>query len=505
MKTKIFIYLLLISMIFSSCQKSDEENAEKADLQGNEPLVTFIDDGTKSYNHIEYLDIFLYSENEDMLSEEEQQTWSDYLKKEIDINANLYYGLKEDGVFIDGPEMNKTNYSGIFVNNVEMNVQMAKAQLFQNIEDYMDISKYPDEVTSMIQDKEGHVLILPTSHIRTYQYRTYNKEVLEELNAKVPATIEEFYQLAKKIGEKNRNSDRKTYIATFNNIYILDDLADIFIAFGLYPNKKLLSYADSSIGLNPTTNQFEYMMNNENLEEALEFIKLLYDEGLLYESSTNNYTDDVDIVSYLSDKNNFSYEKNSYGFYLEGTNKNQLIYCSDSVEGFSFLKNTEDTEAIISLFENKIFPDTKAQLSFQYGIEGDAYYITDDVLYINQNSSIKKPGIVINWYKPFINVMYAVDGQVIEKEKTPDEMANETMNILNDNLYCPDIYFDFYTYSTSNKGFSSMISKANMQFNMLVLDVLNGSGISSSIEFYRGKTQNDLNMDDFNEFLKTEQ
>ncbi len=203
--------------------------------------------------------------------------------------------------------------------------------------------------------------------------RTYNKEWLDKSGMSVPENIEEFFEYAKYVAyeDPDGNGIDDTYILEYAHNQILYSLTDIFRAFGCYPDRL------NPTAYNPLSQSFENLVFSENFIEAMEFIKLLSDEGLIVQSDENNYNTKQSSYKVASAYNStlpYNYvNERTYGYYLQGPNESMLIeerlpeYCIVA------LKNTSDVLEKIDDFYKMIFSSPESSIDLLIGIEGKDY------------------------------------------------------------------------------------------------------------------------------------
>lgn len=342
---KKLIIILGIVILLCSCNQVEKIDIELS--KSSEPTkgVTFISDGNSLYRDLEFINIYMKVPPKDRMSINGSKLWSEYIKNEMDVVVDVFY---RDSEFMDLREFSKTDNSGMLYNISKQDVALLSlTEFISDIRDEINIYKYPEDVSKLITSINDEVWILPTYHEKNYYYRTYDAKLLEELQFKIPTTIEEFYSLAKEINIYNKNNNENIYIMSFTNKDIMKSFADIFLAYGCYVNADIINGRFSSVAYNPHSNEFEHIIDNENLIEALKFIKLLYDEELIYYDENNNIAnEDIKVASYYGESTIHSFQENDYGFFLEGTSNQFLIYCEDIIGGMTFLKNTNNINFI---------------------------------------------------------------------------------------------------------------------------------------------------------------
>ena len=203
--------------------------------------------------------------------------------------------------------------------------------------------------------------------------RTYNKEWLDKAGMSIPVNIEEFFNYAKYVAyeDPDGNGIDDTYILEYTSNQLMHSFTDIFRAFGCYPDGR------KPIAYNPLSQSFEHLVFNEKFIEAMEFIKLLSDEGLIIKSDENYYNTKQSSYKVASAYNStlpYNYVNDrTYGFYIQGLNETMLIeerlpeYCIVA------LKNTSDVLEKIDDFYRMIFGSPESTIDLMIGIEGQDY------------------------------------------------------------------------------------------------------------------------------------
>lgn len=502
MKKNMLILIVLISVLLTSCTNNKGEVASPTNFIEKDLQFVFQSEDDYLYEDLETLDIFINSGEESKMSIETQEIWSDYIKKEMDVYPKINYvsygyrSLTEEASFID------TDFQGIYYSDTPYMIAAIADTSMMYLEEYINIKKYPEEVQHLMVDNYGRVLILPTSYNKSYQYRTYDQEILNEFDVTIPTTVEEFYILAKLISEQNEGKDEKRYIASFSIHTITEDLLDIFLAFGCYSNSTLSYSRGSTIGYNPQSEEIEYMLFNENLQFALEYINKLYSEGLLYMIPNKEKVEDQRIVSFYGQERPFNYIDETYGLYLDGTSTINNIYCSENISGFTILRNTTNPKVIISFFENMVFTNKQAQMAFEYGISDINYTIRSGELFLEKEEEMVAPNMTIKWYGDFDKIFRKIsDDKEYEITSKTNEIEQIIGNLPSEKIYLADRNIDLTSIRT-NVLYSEM-DEANFRFTFLCSDIfISKTPVEKAIDDCREKMINKINIDSFSDFLK---
>lgn len=116
-----------------------------------------------------------------------------------------------------------------------------------------------------------------------------NTAHLEEMGLGVPTTIDEFYNACKQFKEENPNAvPLAGAAATANGAWNSDPLMFIMNAYTYYPN--------NVYGLRLKDGTVETAYNTDEYREALKFMNKMYNEGLLYEATYTNTSDQMKAI-----------------------------------------------------------------------------------------------------------------------------------------------------------------------------------------------------------------
>jgi len=212
--------------------------------------------------------------------------------------------------------------------------------------------------------------------------RYYDKKYLDMAGVSTPRTIEEFYEFAMYISQVDLDGNGKndTYAVEYTEHSWLNDLRDIFRAFGCF------SYGQSPIAYNPLKGMYENCIFNENFIEAMTFVKLLNDEGVLI-NITTNLSYGAETMSYetastirLNPEYNYS-EGMALGNYLLGLNSEKLVENRGNGTCFAVLEGTTGVSEGMNAFLSMLMNSPNGYMDFSYGVEGVHY--TEDAEFYN--------------------------------------------------------------------------------------------------------------------------
>ncbi|MBQ9598727.1 MAG: extracellular solute-binding protein [Clostridia bacterium] len=130
-----------------------------------------------------------------------------------------------------------------------------------------------DKVVSLASSSDGKLYYLPTvRQEKTQMCWLYREDVFKDLGIDFPQTVDEFYEVCKKIKEKY--PDR---IIISSNGQKTSSLTGFFQMFWI---PELILQTNSCI--DPVTNEFiPYALTTDNAREMYKFINKLYNEGIL--------------------------------------------------------------------------------------------------------------------------------------------------------------------------------------------------------------------------------
>lgn len=506
---KLYLYILIIIILFSSSCTSVFNRLELSGEKTTQKEFNFVYEGNSAYKDLSDITFYIKSSPKERMSESGQEKWAFFMKEKTGMNFRInycYYDFRGTGI-MDIREFEKTDFSGIVYNgNVLETASLSLTDSIIDISEYINIKKYTKDVEAIVTGSSGEIWIMPAYHDFAPFYRTYDADLLEEMGIKVPTTIEEFYLFAQALKDYNHRTNENIYIASFSNTEPLDAFVDILLAYGCFVDIDTSSTGRfSSVAYNPEKMKFEYLLDNENFKKALSFIKSLYDEGLIHYFKQTD-SNEVKVASYFHEEHDDDFENKCYGLYLKGPNEKNIIYCQDTVGGMSFLKNTENTEQLALFFENAVFPEKEAQLMFTYGIKGEGYYVDEDVLYINKENSFNTPGLRMEWHEGFSKTKYYDKGIIYVSSTDFENDVNEIIkNGKMDLLYRPKLYIDYIAMlsESSKTRFLNEVLEATTRVNMTISEILTiDNEVDATVDFYSDRMKNKIDLDLMNSFIK---
>lgn len=479
MKKFIVIVVVITFFLFLfACQKDEKSVKVLPSLSGPPQISEQVFE--KSNDEV----ITIYKQAAPLIDMTNQisKDWSLYMKEEFAINISMQYlETRHSNPYeeLKGGE----KLQGMYYMTRDSEYDAKKVlEYFTDINEI--IIEYPFE-NDLFNDgvkhfthKNGSCYVLPLSLEKQFYFREYNFIMLQELGMNIPETLIEFKTLAAKIAasDYNGNEVADDYIASFSIASILTDFYDVFTAFNCYIS---IDEGSANISYNPTKNSFEDIVYNEGFIEALEYIKLLYNEKQikLRLAQTESYLDTAiqaiftDVYSQTGDNSFIGMNGGNLGYYLKGINESKLIYSKTSGSGLLTLKSDENPSEKIEKFIVDIFTDTKIMMALHYGGASpvSATYMT------------KMPRIKIDYAK--------------ELSKNNISEYNEKLSKYNSELFHN---IDDYIYIDIEYSYQKEIELA---FNMMISSIfIENVAISDAIETYKSEMSY-LEMEGYIEYL----
>ena len=223
----------------------------------------------------------------------------------------------------------------------------------------------PDGMRNMYKI-DDQIWALPDSMYPYYYIRWYNSEWLKNLDLQVPDNLDSLYEACSKFTfndpDGNNMNDTKGMTLTEENVI------DIFNEYGCYLQKtNTYEGAITSIAYDPIDGVFKDCMENDDIYMALNYLKLLFDEGLADYHDYSQHKDMIygsDVKFYDLDDIDLFNKSLSMGF--ENGYTTPVFY--NMKGGFYVLgKNTENPQIIINKFIDVIYGYKEGYYSAQYG------------------------------------------------------------------------------------------------------------------------------------------
>ena len=392
---KLLLYLLIISIVlipFTGCSKKEAEEKKWAEPPRQKDTM-----------YIYYPQWALHHVLDSAITK-----WETYMLDKYSIRINLTYtsSMIQTIISTDTTPTPLPQESGVtilekpeFIKNLE---ELSDFEGFVYVHDFSTLNKLIEY--DMIVPIEQYISQIPfyssvdpsiienftDSFYRTWAFplsamppstskRIYDKSQLEKAGMSVPVTIEEFHEFAKLVSNQNpdENGGQITYVTQFTPTTFEYDFQDIFRAFGCYTSR------DSLIYYNPHSDKYECAFTNENFIEAMNYVMLLWDEGLIKYISDQEWFDRVEQDHKIASSYNNALVvdlepvNRTYGFYLTGYNEARLIELKNRAFGFAVLKHTENAGKTINDFFAMMQSSPDSQNDLLIGIKGENYFDYD--------------------------------------------------------------------------------------------------------------------------------
>ena len=318
------------------------------------------------------------------------ESWADYINDEFNINIDIKsYPIEriKKGTYLY--LKNEVVQNGLYkeFGLIDILYALKNEGLIRPfiIKDNITWESLPDSINKAYTDDSGNIWALPGGQYYYYYARFFSKEYLDEYNLNPPNNLNEMYELLLFINNKLKVPGLLCSKDTLHTSY---NFTDIFHAYECF------IYRGSTISYNPITNSFEDHIIHPNMEEALLYIKNLFQSGLVEEVSTRGYRTigrSQNEITYLNEILNYKTFHHSYpdyavlGLTLPEKDKKIPVYTFSS---FFYILPTE------SLIDNKAlweFIDIMYDLSYgynsaNYGIINKDYEIREDEIFIYKDN-----------------------------------------------------------------------------------------------------------------------
>ena len=461
---KILIIIMVIFLILAAgC--SQPINVEEPDLI-NVPENIDKQETADIYSGV----ITLYYANQvKNPSEDFVKRWEDYIlnKYRVDIKLNF---IKSNNAY--SAANNKSITAGVDIDELESKVveggllympggtsinALAAANVIEPVNTYINeiplMTGISETITGQFTDRDGKIWAFPLCHNVISPFRAYNKDWIEKWGKGIPETLDEFLEYAKYVRTKDPDGDgiNNTYIQAYNPKYVLNEFQDIFRAFGCYP------YINFASGYNPQSGEFEIVTMNEGFMGAVNYIKFLIKEDLVY-MNTGYYPERNNPPYMLASSNRNSDDFDELkcgdsllaGYYMSGPNKLQLIPETTRPSCIVVLEGTENVpgqiETLLDIFEK----NQDSFMDFYVGIKGESYEDNND--FYTFKSSVnririftdipsrlyeEKPWAYLWSDKDLSPVLWVPKNQVARNFKI-DKLGKEARKIQNSSLFYPE-------------------------------------------------------------------
>lgn len=400
-KVNILIYTILITILISGCSNRNENlpfpNVSETIIPTNSPIATknFNSETPSAESPSPQVPITIFHavSSRSSYTENDLIDWERYIYDKYKKDLDVVFIPKGSGPGLNINEIENSGKSGGLVycesfsllnELIDSGLILSVNEILASVDFYSVMEK---NIILQYVDMNGKAWALPLSDTIRYLYkpRYYDKGILDMLTIDTPTTIDDLYYLALSLKEINDISDYEShiYLSDFKMASILNDFEDVFKAFGCVP------YYGMAIAYNPIKSVFENCILNEGFVEAVAFIKMLYDDGLIIDitnppngntggnAGNGSYT----TVSTTTGTDGYDFNRWVLSHYISGVNTDMLIQNYTTQAYIAVLKNTQNPKQVVQDFIDLIASNKNSWLDFQCGIEGESYSETPDCFY----------------------------------------------------------------------------------------------------------------------------
>lgn len=417
MKTKYFLIVLAIMVgAFSvGCTGDNIKSTGSFDPENVTDPVSAVGD-----KFVDDIRISGYILDSITLNDEELRSYEKFFKEEygIDLSMNITLFYDRDGS--NTLKMVRENPEGIFLFNFSSISQINKMistekilPLGDYLEDNDTWKQLPEGMKEMYSLGDGKIWVLPRGYEQILYARVYRNSVLTSLGMQIPSTPGELYETAKAAKIKSMDV----------GIAYMDILSfnDIFYANSTPLAKSHTGYFNTSIVYNPDTESFEDSMLKEEMNNSLNYVKALIDEGLAHSMGeivnfgTGALKVMIDSDKYFSTYGNIDsdlFDDSAYqiGYDLTGNVKGYKIPLSYNYNrGFYVMgSETKNPELAINTFVSLFYGSKKAYFASMYGIPGESYEFEGQEIKVKNESFFSKTQFPVIKENPLLS-LYNMD------------------------------------------------------------------------------------------------
>ncbi len=471
MKKALILLLILIIVPIAGCNGERLERRSDRTKAGFTPQFDYSippDLSTLSpvrddFSHTDYLNIvFIAGTGNKYYNLTE---WQEYIKGKHDIDILVRYPDNSSEIIDKSATLDSILYihnTGVYKAGSQMVFKAGSPETAYELSPYYEKYQwhryFDSDFIERLRSGEG-IYAVP-SFVPKFTYpRYYNKEYLVKLGMGVPETVFEFHDFLR--GSKDLQGDGGGYCPMWiREQRLARQTSDIFRAYGAYVN----SVSDSAVAFSPLTGAVEDAVFSPDFEHALDFIKNLQAEGLLFISGQDGFdgtfTTKFDGESQVSDRRDLAtgyreivnpesgksmsdiycepgYE-NLQGYYLTASNNRAVCEVIYAPSFYVFPKGMENIQGVIDLF-NDVLTEGKYYADLRYGIEGTDYEIIDGAV-----APLKPPA------GSFVDLKQLAPVDDLQSSQKPESTA-ALMDIPGSLKYEVNIFNDFNVYLTSTR------------------------------------------------------
>lgn len=378
MKRVLLLIVAITFLIYPGCQNGLVEKTEV-----NKPVITSIDIPDLTTQN-EPVEIRVYYKSIQNLSD---MDWNDYIREEYGITIEPIQQIANNGTMIIVSLLEKNDLNGLFAlfdnEYIEIipeisNYALPLGRFLANIQAWESL---PFEYKASVS-VEGETWAIPMQY-KPYgdqmKLRIYNQDILDQINADVPATIPEFFELMKSVYD----SGSVEHVVPVDGLNPFYTLYDVFWSFGVP-----ISCSDNvitSIQYDYIEKQFKDYANESAMKEALSFIKQLYDTHII--SVVTNGIDlnilfDIgkvfSIQSNIYERLDISNTSYKYTFMMDEHDNKLKVPVDKSGGVYVLLKDTEQPELILKRLINDFLSTEEGNMIAYLGNDKSKYSVNAD-------------------------------------------------------------------------------------------------------------------------------
>ncbi len=409
--------------------------------------------------------------------------WQEYIRNKHNLDVELKYTLKtsKEGMSVADIKGNSYDDGFIYIDRKEDLVKLVESGIIIPVNEFISqipsVSVLDDLLVEQFADSDDDIWAIPLSNKMGARYRTYNYEWIKKWGKGQPVTIDEYLEFAYYIKDNDldENGVRDSYVSAFYGMSLFHEFEDIFKAFGCYVS------GSGAIEYNPLKDKYEIVLLNENFEEAITFIKFLYDEGLIIESEkvlSDRFDEPYNVASAVSTTPLQKYESLTTGYYLTGSNTTDLIRYGGSNACLAVLAGTEDIPEKIEYLFSKLSESQECVMDFSWGIEGKSYIAHDGyyTCYYEDDNENSTPRIGINTYIKSDNyIEKPIIQKIHSKDITDEYIESYVKSIKTLQAVRPDfsnLYKDEKAYTVNYLQYSPIIKEIESEILVLTRETI---------------------------------
>jgi hypothetical protein len=413
MKKILIILLISIFALTTGCndstprrnnRTSGSDNLLPTNFTSNIPALNSQSPLPDNFEHVSSLFIIYPASNSDKYRG--LSIWQTIIQEKYGIELFVHYPSYPADILAEAAEFNGVIY---LHNTGKYSTAESDIYTYGSPESAYDLSQYyikygwAEYFDSEFLEKlriDGGIYVVPTYTQRFAHPRYYNSEYLNSLGMEVPKTVFEFYDFLKGVKALKKGNDNYYPMCIWEQ-RLARCTSDIFRAYGAYVN----SVSDSAVSFDPNTGAVEDAVFSPDFEKALDFIKGLQTENLLFVAGQDMFdgtfttkfdgsngprgdfalaTEYREILipasgGFISDMFQKVAYENQKGYYLTGSNTKNVCEVTYAPSFYVFPKGIENINGVIELFD-MIFTNTSYYADLRYGIQDTDYIIANNTI-----------------------------------------------------------------------------------------------------------------------------